>query len=62
MNRYQDLLELVQTFEKDFVKFYIKGNKTAGIRLRRNMQALRGFAKLIRDEVQEMNKEGIKNL
>jgi hypothetical protein len=54
MNRYQELLALVQTFEQDFTKSYDKGNKEAGIRLRKKMQDLRAFAKTIRDEVQEM--------
>jgi len=28
MNRYQELLDLIQTFQKDFEKFYQKGNKS----------------------------------
>ena len=32
-----------------------KGNKEAGIRLRKQMQTLRAFAKSVRDEVQEKN-------
>jgi hypothetical protein len=55
MNRYEELQALIRTFEKDFTKFYDKGNKEAGIRLRKNMQTLRAFAKAIRDEVQETN-------
>jgi hypothetical protein len=53
MNRYEELQALIRTFEKDFTKFYDKGNKEAGIRLRKQMQTLRAFAKLVRDEVQE---------
>jgi hypothetical protein len=55
MNRYEELQALIRTFEKDFTKFYDKGNKEAGVRLRKNMQTLRAFAKAIRDEVQETN-------
>lgn len=55
MDRYQEMVDLVQTFEKDFEKFYKKGNKTAGIRLRKHMQSIRRFAKTIRDEVQATN-------
>jgi len=55
MNRYEELQALIRTFEKDFTKFYDKGNKEAGIRLRKNMQTLRAFAKSVRDEVQEKN-------
>ena len=53
MNRYEELQALINTFEKDFTKFYEKGNKEAGIRLRKHMQTLRAFAKQVRDEVQE---------
>ncbi|MBL7990373.1 MAG: histone H1 [Candidatus Kapabacteria bacterium] len=55
MNRYEELQALIRTFEKDFTKFYDKGNKEAGIRLRKQMQTLRAFAKTVRDEVQEKN-------
>ncbi len=55
MNRYEELQALIRTFEKDFTKFYDKGNKEAGIRLRKQMQTLRAFAKSVRDEVQEKN-------
>ena len=30
MNRLQELRDLLTTFEKDFAKFYEKGNKSAG--------------------------------
>jgi hypothetical protein len=53
MTRYEELQALIRTFEKDFTKFYDKGNKEAGIRLRKQMQTLRAFAKQVRDEVQE---------
>lgn len=56
MNRYDELNELVQTFKNNFDKFYKKGNKAAGVRLRKNMQQLRRFGKDIRDEVQNLNK------
>lgn len=55
MKRYNELLKLVESFEDDFRKFYLKANKTAGVRLRKNMQELRSFAKNVRDEVQEIN-------
>ncbi|MCS6808213.1 MAG: histone H1 [Bacteroidota bacterium] len=53
MNRYAELQALIRTFEQDFIKFYDKGNKEAGIRLRKHMQKLRAFAKHVRQEVQE---------
>jgi len=57
MDRFNEMVDLVQTFEKDFNKYYTKGNRTAGIRLRKHMQSLRQFAKVIRDEVQATNSE-----
>ncbi len=54
MDRYQQLVELVRSFEKDFEKFYEKNNKTAGIRVRKQMQELRQFAQDVRTEVQEI--------
>lgn len=55
MDKYEQLLELVKSSEEDFVKFYGKGNKTAGIRLRKKMQEIRSLAKAVRLEVQIIN-------
>ena len=41
MNQFQDLLVLVQSFEKDFEKFFESQNKEAGIRVRKHMQMLK---------------------
>ncbi|HLX12636.1 MAG TPA: histone H1 [Bacteroidota bacterium] len=54
MNRFSELRELVTTFEKDFIKFYEKGNKSAGTRVRKAMNELKKKAQEIRKEVQEM--------
>lgn len=54
MNRFQELVDLVQTFQKDFEKFYVKGNKSAGVRVRKHMAELKRKAQEIRNEVQEM--------
>lgn len=56
MSRYQELLDLVQTFEKDFEKFYDKKNKSAGTRVRKHMAALKRKAQEIRNEVQEIKR------
>jgi hypothetical protein len=55
MDRFDELNELVQKYRTNFRKFYGRGNKAAGVRLRKNMQELRQFSKSIRDEVQELN-------
>jgi hypothetical protein len=57
VDRYKQIRDLVESFEKDFAKFYKKGSKAAGIRLRKDMQILRTFAKEIRNEVQQINTE-----
>jgi len=56
MNRYQELLDLIQTFQKDFEKFYEKKNKSAGTRVRKDMAALKRKAQEIRNEVQDIKK------
>jgi len=54
MSRFTELVELVQTYEKDFIKFYDKGNKSAGTRVRKHMAELKRKAQEIRIEVQEL--------
>ncbi len=54
MSRFQELQELVASFEKDFVKFYEKGNKSAGTRIRKSMNELKRKAQEIRKEIQEI--------
>jgi len=54
MNRLQEIRDLLTTFEKDFVKFYEKGNKSAGTRVRKHMNDLKRKAQEIRKEVQEI--------
>jgi hypothetical protein len=54
MGRYSELHELLNSFEKDFVKFYEKGNKSAGTRVRKHMNDLKRKAQEVRMEVQSM--------
>ena len=54
MSRFESLVNLVQSFEGDFSKFYDKGNKAAGTRVRKHMQELRKVCADIRTEVQGM--------
>ncbi len=53
MDRLQELKELVNSFEKDFIKFYERNNKSAGTRVRKAMNDLKRKAQEIRREVQE---------
>jgi hypothetical protein len=54
MDRYKELLDLVATFQGDFEKFYVKENKSAGVRLRKHMASLKRKAQEIRNEVQDI--------
>ena len=54
MSRFTELRDLIGTFEKDLIKFYEKGNKSAGTRVRKHMNELKRKAQEIRKEVQEM--------
>ncbi len=54
MGRFHELVNLVQSFEKDFTKFYEKGNKSAGTRVRKSMNELKKKAQEIRKEIQEI--------
>lgn len=56
-DRYQQLRDLVDSFEQDFSKFYDKQNKAAGVRVRKHMQELRQFAQDVRSEVQDRKKD-----
>ena len=54
MSRFTELKDLLGTFEKDFIKFYEKGNKSAGTRVRKHMNELKRKAQDIRKEIQEI--------
>ena len=51
MNHYNNLKDLVTGMESDFEKFYDKGNKAAGTRIRKGMQDLKNMAQDIRKDV-----------
>ncbi len=51
MKNYQALKELIAATEADAVKFYEKGNATAGTRLRKAMLQVKSVAQHIRSEV-----------
>ncbi|MBL7998046.1 MAG: histone H1 [Candidatus Kapabacteria bacterium] len=56
MTRHEQLQNLVASMAGDFDKFYTKGNKAAGTRIRAHMQDLKKIAAEIRTEVQDMKK------
>lgn len=53
MSRFADLKSFVDGLEDDFSKFYDKGNKAAGTRVRKAMQDIKKLAQDIRVEVQD---------
>lgn len=54
MSKFADLKGFVDGMEDDFSKFYDKGNKAAGTRVRKAMQQLKSMAQDIRVGVQNM--------
>ena len=58
MEKYNQLKELIASIEADADKFYNKGSKAAGTRVRGGMQEIKALAQEIRTEVTELkNKE-----
>ena len=54
MDQYKKIYNHITSLEEDFEKFYDKGNKAAGTRVRKGMQELKNLAQEIRTEVQNM--------
>ncbi len=54
MAKYDELHQLISSFEEDFRKFYEKQNKAAGTRVRKHMGDLKKFAQQVRLEVQDL--------
>lgn len=64
-DKYDKLLNIIEEIEIDgkkyklqeeFDKFFIRGNKTAGIRIRKIMQEIKKISQDIRDDVQSSKK------
>jgi hypothetical protein len=58
MDKYWNLRKMVEELEQDFSKFYEKGNKAAGTRIRKSMQDIKGLAQEIRTVVQSTKNGG----
>ena len=54
MSRFTEVRDLLNSYEKDFIKFYEKGNKSAGTRVRKEMNELKKKTQEIRKEIQEI--------
>ena len=57
MSRFEELKDFVEDLEDDFRKFYEKGNKAAGTRVRKAMQELKTKAQDIRVEIQDKKRQ-----
>jgi hypothetical protein len=54
---FEEMKKVVAGLQPDIDKFYGKGNAAAGIRVRHDMQVIKGLANLIRKEIQEKKKK-----
>ena len=54
MEKFNEIKALIEAAEKDADAFFLKGNKSAGTRLRGYMQTLKTLAQEVRTEVQEL--------
>jgi hypothetical protein len=61
MNQFEILFKHIKNLEDDFIRFYDKGNKTAGTRIRKGMQDLKVMAQKIRKDVQDIKTAEGKN-
>jgi hypothetical protein len=52
MEKYNQLVQFVQSLEVDFQKFYVKEQAAAGTRVRKGLSDLRKLAQEVRGDVQ----------
>lgn len=57
MENFNELKAMIAGMEEDVTKFYEKGNKTAGVRVRKALQDVKTLAQTMRQEVSAKNKE-----
>jgi len=56
MEKFEELKTLIASLEDDAAKFYDKGNKAAGVRLRKGLQDIKTLSQTLRQDVSERNK------
>ena len=56
MEVYEELKILVHSLEEDVNKFYKKGNKTAGVRVRKVCQQIKNMSQSLRIDISNTNK------
>jgi len=57
MEKFNELVQYVQSLETDFHKFYEKGQAAAGTRVRKGLSELRKICQDTRKNVQEVKSE-----
>jgi hypothetical protein len=57
MQNLNQIEEILNSIKEDATKFFEKGNKAAGTRVRKAMQEIKALAQAVRTEVSEKNKE-----
>jgi len=60
MNKINELKSMVANLDENTTKFYEKGNKTAGVRLRKELYEIRTFIQEVRKDISEKTKEAKK--
>jgi hypothetical protein len=58
MELFNELKALVASLEEDATKFYEKGNKAAGVRLRKGLQDIKSMAQSLRVDVSDKKQKG----
>ena len=56
MEKFNELEALVASMKDDVTKFYEKGNKAAGVRIRKALQEVKALAQVIRVDISEQKK------
>jgi hypothetical protein len=58
MEKFSEIKEIILGIENDVEKFYVKGNKAAGVRIRKAMQDIKNLAQEVRVHVQDTKNNG----
>jgi hypothetical protein len=57
MEKFNELKTIITNIEEDMVKFGEKGNKAAGVRVRKALQTVKELAQELRKEISAKGKE-----
>ena len=56
MEKFNELKELIASIEEDNQKFFEKGTKAAGVRVRKGLQEIKKVSQELRQEISAANK------